>query len=283
MWGDEPKANREEIKMETEPSNCQFEGKGKDFNLTAKKRHVKNTAQSLRSPVRACVSRDIRFDWPQVETKERTYGHFPFLTILHRKTHTQKKESEEERTLDRESIYTTTTSVTSRQNRIIVRSGVLMADNEEQERTTSYKLFLKVISKRRTWVCLFLVVYAILLSSSWNSLNSIVDWYGENHQTSSGWPAVYASVLLGVVFGVLSMSAALFIAVPAIVVIWISVVVSMAFAGKSRRRVVVEGRKVTKEIAGFVFRVLLKEGNVVALLCALLAYFVFFNSYSISS
>lgn len=165
----------------------------------------------------------------------------------------------------------------------IIRSGVSMADNEEQERTTSYKLFLKVISKRRTWVCLFLVVYAILLSSSWNSLNSIVDWYGENHQTSSGWPAVYASVLLGVVFGVLSMAAALFIAVPAIVVIWISVVVSMAFAGKSRRRVVVEGRKVTKEIAGFVFRVLLKEGNVVALLCALLAYFVFFNSYSISS
>nr|VDD50039.1 unnamed protein product [Brassica oleracea] len=101
--------------METEPSNCQFAGKDKDFNLTAKKRHVKNTAQSLRSPVRACISRDIRFDWPQVETKERTYGHFPFLTILHRKHLPQKKESEEERTLDRESIYTTT-SVTSRQN-----------------------------------------------------------------------------------------------------------------------------------------------------------------------
>lgn len=158
-----------------------------------------------------------------------------------------------------------------------------MADNEEQDTNTSYKLFLRVISKRRTWVCLFLVVYAILLSSSWNSLNSIVNWYGENHQTSSGWPAVYASVLLGAVFGVLSMAAALFIAVPAIVVIWISVVVTMAFAGKSRKRVVIEGRKVTKEIAGFVFRVLLKEGNFVALLCALLAYFVFFNSYSLSS
>ncbi|CAN8230200.1 unnamed protein product [Cochlearia groenlandica] len=159
-----------------------------------------------------------------------------------------------------------------------------MADKEEQETTTSYKLFLKVISKRRTWVCLFLVVYAILLSSSWSSLNSIVNWYGENHQTASyGWPAVYASVLLGAVFGVLSMSAALFIAVPAIVVIWISVVVTMAFAGKSRRRVVVEGRKVTKEIAGFVFKVLLKEGNFVAFLCALLAYFVFFNSFSSSA
>ncbi|CAF2244569.1 unnamed protein product [Brassica rapa] len=149
---------------------------------------------------------------------------------------------------------------------------------------TTYKLFLRAISKRRTWVCLFLVVYATLLSSSWNWLNSIVDWYGENHNTSSsGWPAVYASVLLGAVFGVLSMAAALFIAVPAIVVIWISVVVTMAFAGKSRRTVVVEGRIVTKEIAGFVFKVLLKEGNFVALLCALLAYFVFFNSYSSST
>ncbi|KAF8114498.1 hypothetical protein N665_0036s0031 [Sinapis alba] len=206
--------------METELSNCQFAGKSKDFNLTAKKRHVTNTAQSPECYQQTESSSDLVF---------------------------------------------------------------LMADKEEQETTTSYKLFLKVISKRRTWVCLFLVVYAILLSSSWNSLNSIVDWYGENHQTSSEWPAVYASVLLGVVFGVLSMAAALFIAVPAIVVIWISVVVSMAFAGKSRRRVVVEGRKVTKEIAGFVFRVLLKEGNFVALLCALLAYFVFFNSYSSSS
>ncbi|XP_010447996.1 PREDICTED: uncharacterized protein LOC104730520 [Camelina sativa] len=158
-----------------------------------------------------------------------------------------------------------------------------MADKEEQETMTSYKLFLRVISKRRTWACLFLVVYAILLSSSWNSLNSIVNWYGDNHQTSSGLPALYASVLLGAVFGVLSMAAALFIAVPAIVVIWISVVVSMAFAGKSRKRVVIEGRKVTKEIAGFVFRVLLKEGNFVALVCALLAYFVFFNSYSFTS
>ncbi|KAF8094337.1 hypothetical protein N665_0365s0023 [Sinapis alba] len=129
---------------------------------------------------------------------------------------------------------------------------------------TSNMLFLRAISKRRTWVCLFLVIYATLLSSSWNWLNSIVDWYGENHQTSSGWPAVYASVLLGAVFGVLSMAAAFG--------------GDDGVAGRSRRSVVVEGRKVTKEIAGFVFKVLLKEGNFVALLCALLAYFVFFNS-----
>ncbi|XP_010526514.1 PREDICTED: uncharacterized protein LOC104804060 [Tarenaya hassleriana] len=157
-----------------------------------------------------------------------------------------------------------------------------MADKEEQEQTgptTSYELFLRVISKRRTWVCLFLLVYATLLSSSWNSLNSILNWYG-SHRDSSGFPAVYASVLLGGVFGVLSMAAALSVAVPAIVVIWISVVVSMAFAGKSKRRLVVEGRKVTREIAGFVFRVLIKEGNFVALVCAVLGYFAFFNRSS---
>ncbi|KAF8094338.1 hypothetical protein N665_0365s0024 [Sinapis alba] len=139
---------------------------------------------------------------------------------------------------------------------------------------TSYKLFLRAINKKRTWDCLLLVVYATLLSSSCNWLN---------HKTSSGWPAVFASVLLGAVFGVLWVAAELFIAVPAIVVIWTSVVVTMVLTGKSSRRVVTEARKLTREIPGFVFKGLLKEGNRVALLCALLAYFVFFNSSSSSS
>ncbi|KAG2319353.1 hypothetical protein Bca4012_054394 [Brassica carinata] len=137
----------------------------------------------------------------------------------------------------------------------------------------SYKLFLSAMSQTGTWACLFLVVYATLLFSS------IVDWYGENHKTSYGWPAVFASVA---VFGVLSMAVALFIAVPAFFVIWISVLVLMVLAGKSSRRVVVEGKKVAREIAEIVFKGLLK-GNFVALLCALPACFVFFNSYSSSS
>ena len=36
---------------------------------------------------------------------------------------------------------------------------------------------------------------------------------------------------------------------------------------------VVEGRKITKEIFGFVMRTLLKEGNFVAAVCAVLGYF----------
>lgn len=149
---------------------------------------------------------------------------------------------------------------------------------------SSYKLFWEAISKRRTWVCLFLVAYATLLSSPGNWLNSIVDWYGGNHKTSSGCPAVFASVLLGAVFGVLSMAAELFIAVRASVVICISMVVLMVLTGKSSRRVVVEaeGRKLTREILVIVFKALLK-GNFVALLCALLVYSVFFNSYCSSS
>ncbi|KDP24120.1 hypothetical protein JCGZ_25777 [Jatropha curcas] len=90
---------------------------------------------------------------------------------------------------------------------------------------------------------------------------------------SSGWPALYASVLLGAVFGLLSMIAALAVAVPATLVIWITIVVLLAFFGKPRRTLVIEGRKITREIVGFVFKILLKEGNFVAAVCAILGYF----------
>jgi len=89
--------------------------------------------------------------------------------------------------------------------------------------------------------------------------------------------------VLGAMFGAMSMVAAMTVAVPAVMVIWISVVVLLAFFGKSRRVLVVEGRKITREVVGFVFKVLLKEGNVVAAFCAVLAYFLLirrdFDSY----
>ncbi|GLU06424.1 hypothetical protein SLE2022_234620 [Rubroshorea leprosula] len=144
----------------------------------------------------------------------------------------------------------------------------------------SYVLFMKIMSKRRTWVCLFVLVYAIVLSCSWNCLKSILSWYKIQAQRSSaapGWPALYASVLLGVVFGLLSMVAALGVAVPATLVIWITVVILLAFFGKSKRTLVVEGRKITKEIIGFLFKILLKEGNIVAAVCAVLGYFALFR------
>ncbi|XP_050383579.1 uncharacterized protein LOC126800291 [Argentina anserina] len=161
-----------------------------------------------------------------------------------------------------------------------------MADNNGEEQDTAapppsyYLVFLSIMSKRRTWVCIFVLVYAILLTSSWNFLKSILSWYklqGQPSPSSSGWPALYASVLLGAVFGLLSMFAALAVMVPATVVTWIAIVVLLAFFGKPRRALVVEGRKITREIVGIVFKILLKEGNLVAAVCAVLGYFVLFR------
>ncbi|KAM4093414.1 hypothetical protein ACB094_06G114300 [Castanea mollissima] len=114
--------------------------------------------------------------------------------------------------------------------------------------SSTYMLLLRIMSKRRTW------------SSSSSS-------------SPSGWPALYASVLLGAVFGMLSMVAALAVMVPATLVTWITVMVLLTFFGKPKRDLVVEGRMITKEIVGFLLKILLKEGNVVAAVCAVLGYF----------
>ncbi|XP_060212305.1 uncharacterized protein LOC132639943 [Lycium barbarum] len=100
-------------------------------------------------------------------------------------------------------------------------------------------------------------------SNSLNPTNSVF----------SNCPALYASVLLGLGFGVLSMVAALAVAVPATFVTWITILVLLTFAGKNRRDLVLEGKKLTGDIIGFVVKVLIKEWNVVAALCAVLGYF----------
>ncbi|KAG8386882.1 hypothetical protein BUALT_Bualt03G0195100 [Buddleja alternifolia] len=134
------------------------------------------------------------------------------------------------------------------------------------------------MSKRRTWVCLFVSVYTILISLSWNLLKSVLSWYQFQSSSSSAWPALYASVLLGLSFGLLSMAAALALAVPATLVTWITVLVLLAFCGKPRHTLVVEGKKLTAEITGLVAKVLIKEGNVVAAICAVVAYFALVRS-----
>lgn len=146
--------------------------------------------------------------------------------------------------------------------------------HQQQQPSSSYILLLNIMSKRRTWACLFFLVYGTLLASSWNFLKTMLSWYNSQAQSStSGWPALYASVLLGTVFGMLSMVAALVVMVPAVLVTWITVVVLLAFFGKPRRVLVVEGRKITGEIFSFVIKILLTEGNVVAAVCAVLGYF----------
>ncbi|KAI5652618.1 hypothetical protein M9H77_29805 [Catharanthus roseus] len=150
-------------------------------------------------------------------------------------------------------------------------------EEEKPSPTTSSMIFLKIISKRRTWVCLFVSVYTILLSISWNFLKSVLNWYEITviSSSESAFSAVSASMLLGVAFGVLSMVAALAVAVPATLITWITILVLLTFAGKPRRALVLEGRKLTADIIGFVIKVLVKEGNIVAALCAVLGYFAF--------
>lgn len=135
-------------------------------------------------------------------------------------------------------------------------------------------LLLRAMSKRRTWAALFLAVYAGLLSSSWSLLGSVRAWYytaaaGGAAAPAGVWPAaLYASVMYGAVFGLLSMGAALAVAAPAMLVTWITVLVLLAFAGKPRRSLVAEGRRATADIARLALRVLLCEGNAVAAVCA---------------
>ncbi|KNA07752.1 hypothetical protein SOVF_169020 [Spinacia oleracea] len=142
-------------------------------------------------------------------------------------------------------------------------------------------LFLRIMSKRRTWVALFVLVYGILLYSSWNLLQSILNWYNATVSPSSsspavkGWPAaVYASVMLGGVFGVMSMAAAFAVAVPAMLMTWITILVLLTFCGTGRNDLLIEGKKLTAEISGVVVKILIKEGNFVAAFCAVLGYFL---------
>lgn len=133
-----------------------------------------------------------------------------------------------------------------------------------------------MMSKRRTWAFLFVSVYSLLLSSSWNLLKSVLSWYDSSVSTSSnsfGWPAIYAAMALGVIFGLLAMAAALAVAVPATLMTWITVVVLLTFCGKPRKALVVEGNKLTGEISRVVLKVLIREGKFVAAVCAILGYF----------
>lgn len=151
-----------------------------------------------------------------------------------------------------------------------------MADQEAPEPAWPpwTSLLLQAMSRRRTWVALFLAVYAGLLCSSWSLLASVRAWYYSASAAgpaaaAPAWPAaLYASVMYGAVFGLLSMGAALAVAAPAMLVTWITVLVLLAFAGKPRRSLVAEGRRATRDIAGLALRVLLREGNAVAALCA---------------
>ncbi|KAK3404720.1 uncharacterized protein LOC104424924 [Eucalyptus grandis] len=133
-----------------------------------------------------------------------------------------------------------------------------------------------VMSRRRTWVLLFLIVNVVLCCCVLNLENLIFSWY-RCQQSSSWWTALEASALLGAAFWALSTAAALTVAVPAIAVAWITVVVGLAFSGKSQRTLLVEGRKASREIAWCICKNSFKEGRVVGVVCAVLGFFALFK------
>lgn len=58
------------------------------------------------------------------------------------------------------------------------------------------------------------------------------------------------------------------LAVRTTIVTWITVMVLLAFAGKRRRVLVKEGRKITSDVAMYLVQVVLKERSLVAMACA---------------
>ncbi|URE48455.1 hypothetical protein MUK42_15278 [Musa troglodytarum] len=137
-------------------------------------------------------------------------------------------------------------------------------------------LLVRVMNKRRTWVCLFLLFYTLLLYCCWSLRLAIHSWYNaaaSSSSSSSWWPTLYASLLYGGLFGLLSMGAALPVAVPATLVTWSTVLVLLAFAGKPWRALVMEGRRITADISAVALKILVREGNLVTGVCAGLSFF----------
>ncbi|KAH7860513.1 hypothetical protein Vadar_014332 [Vaccinium darrowii] len=134
----------------------------------------------------------------------------------------------------------------------------------------------------------------MLFSFSWNITKSILSWYSSTTNSSpsmiSGWwpPALYTSVALGVVLGLLSMAAAVAVVVQATLGMCIIVLWLVTLFGKSWRTVALEGRTAKKwlglvrlfmkisieewlRLMGLAMKILIKEGLVA--LCAVLGYF----------
>ncbi|KAM7479855.1 hypothetical protein LguiA_028068 [Lonicera macranthoides] len=75
--------------------------------------------------------------------------------------------------------------------------------------------------------------------------------------------------ILAILFGALAIGILVIVAVRTTIVTWITVLVILAFAGKRRRVLVVEGRKISAEVAMYLVKVLVKErGRLVAFVCA---------------
>ncbi|KAI3899593.1 hypothetical protein MKW98_008381 [Papaver atlanticum] len=133
-------------------------------------------------------------------------------------------------------------------------------------------LLIKLKSEERTWDFVSILFWVFLLCSSLNFVRNV--FFRADSLTLAEFaeePALYASaavlvfVLLAVVaLDVASMLRALAVAVPTLVVAWISVLVLLTFFGKSRIALVFERGKITADFPGFAIQIYL--GDVLLLL-----------------
>ncbi|XP_057479939.1 uncharacterized protein LOC130767175 [Actinidia eriantha] len=97
---------------------------------------------------------------------------------------------------------------------------------------------------------------------------------------STGWSILNASVFL--ITGVFLLSAFVVVALAAraTVVVWITVLVLLAFSGKRRRVLAAQGRKITAEVAMYLVKVVLKERGVAAVACVTILSFMAMSCFT---
>lgn len=79
----------------------------------------------------------------------------------------------------------------------------------------------------------FVSIYGILICLLWKTMRSMLRWQsGLQEQPSMGWLTLYASVLLGVVFGVLEMVAMFAATFSTMIITWITILILFTFTWK---------------------------------------------------
>ncbi|KAI3986089.1 hypothetical protein MKX01_031204 [Papaver californicum] len=68
------------------------------------------------------------------------------------------------------------------------------------------------------------------------------------------------------------MIAVIAVAIPAMILTWITVLVLLTFSGKSRKVLVLERRKITADITGLAIKIYLRKSSVFAAVCAVVGY-----------
>ncbi|KAI3807016.1 hypothetical protein L1987_22936 [Smallanthus sonchifolius] len=92
----------------------------------------------------------------------------------------------------------------------------------------------------------------------------------DHNRGGSWWLSIDSVHMWSVVWavGVVLVAGLVVVVVRTTIVMWITVLVMLSFAGKRRCVLVVEGRKISGDVAMHLLKVLVKERSVVAVACA---------------